>query len=250
MSNQVLANIQQSLSDTQKQWRGVLLIPLLCLIFVSLMLIVTPPATGYEYSIYGPYSLVFWVVAGIIFLFPFLYLILSSTKKSSFSFSKKSIYGLLVIALANLILLFHIPKARGYVLFSGGDTQHHIGYCVDILNSGHMLTQNHYPLSHVLVSITSLFTNMQLTDIILSVVPVFTVLFVIGMFCLARAVKFKPIQVFAITAFSILPILGWKLTTEQIMSSSIGWSLISLFLILVYYVLFGVKPGKRDLIRV
>ena len=250
MANQVLANIQQALSDTQKQWKGVLLIPLLCLIFVSLTLIITPPATGYEYSIYEPYSLVFWIVAGIIFLFPFFYLILSSTKKSSFSFSKKSIYGLLVIALANLILLFHIPKARGYVLFSGGDTQHHIGYCVDILNSGHMLTQNHYPLSHVLVSITSQFTNMQLTEVILSVVPVFTVLFIIGMFCLARALKFSLIQVISITAFAILPIVGWKLTTEQIMPSSIGWSLIPLFLMLVYYVLFGVIPGKRYLILV
>ena len=250
MSNQVLVNIQQALSDTQKQWKGVLLIPLLCLIFVSLMLIVTPPATGYEYSIYEPYPLIFWIVTGIIFLFPFLYLYLSHSKQGRIPTSRKSIYGLLLVSAANLVLLLHIPKARGYVLFSGGDTQHHIGYCVDILNSGHMLTQNHYPLSHVLVSITSLFTNMQLTDIILSVVPVFTVLFVIGMFCLARAVKFKPIQVFAITAFSILPVLGWKLTTEQIMPSSIGWSLIPLFLMLVYYVQFGVIPGKRYLILV
>ena len=121
MANQVLANIHQALSDTQKQWKGVLLIPLLCLIFVSLTLIITPPATGYEYSIYEPYSLVFWIVAGIIFLFPLLYLIVSSTKNSSLSFCKKSIYGLLVIALANLILLFHIQKAHGYVLFSGGE---------------------------------------------------------------------------------------------------------------------------------
>ena len=74
MSNQVLANIQQSLSDTQKQWKWVLFIPLMCLLFVSITLLATPQAGGYEYSIYEPYSLIFWIVAGIIFLFPFLYL--------------------------------------------------------------------------------------------------------------------------------------------------------------------------------
>ena len=110
MSNQVLANIQQYLSDTRKQWKWVLLMPLASLLFISITLLTTPPATGYENSIYEPYSLVFWIVAGIIFLFPLLYLYLSLSKKWHVSFSKKSAYGLLLVAVMNLVLLLHIPK--------------------------------------------------------------------------------------------------------------------------------------------
>ena len=236
------------LENPATQWKCILLPATISIIIIAAFLIFTPAARGYEYSIYDMYPPFFWVLSCLLFLLPFIYLFTTHTKRFKIPFNKKSIYGLLSVAIINLILLFHIPKARGYVLFSGGDTQHHIGYCVDILNSGHMLTQNHYPLSHVLVSITSQFTNMQLTEVILSVVPVFTVLFIIGMFCLARALKFSLIQVISITAFAILPIVGWKLTTEQIMPSSIGWSLIPLYLMLAYYVLFGVKPGRRYLL--
>jgi len=248
MSNQVLANIQQSLSDTQKQWKYVLLIPLICLLFISITLLATPQAGGYEYSIYEPYSLVFWIVAGIIFLFPFLYLYLSHSKQGGIPTSRKSICGLLLVAAANLVLLLHIPKARGYITFTSGDTLHHIGYCVDILNSGHLLTQNHYPLSHVWVSITSLLTDLQPSEIALSTVAVFTIVFIIGMFSISRALRFSNTQAWAITAFSIFPILGYWLTIEQIMPSTIGWSLIPLLLMLVYRVVFSTEHTTRYLI--
>ncbi|MBE6070196.1 MAG: hypothetical protein E7211_21270, partial [Clostridium lundense] len=226
------------MTDVTKQWKCILLIPLACLLFVSITLLVTPPATGYEYSIYEPYSPVFWIISGSIFIFPFIYLYLSLSKEGRMPFSRKSIYSLLLIAATNLVLLLHIPKSRGYIFITSGDGLHHIGYCVDILNTGHLLTENHYPLSHVGISITSLLADIQPSEIVLSTAATFAIVFTIGIFSISRVLRFSKPQSCVITAFSIFPILGYWFTFEPFMPSTIGWSLIPILLLLVYRVIF------------
>ena len=240
-------NSLSSIFNKSVQWILVLTFPVIILISIALTLVLSEPASGYEQSIYEIYSPLFWIFSGILFILPLVYLLIFNIRDLHNSFSKKSIYGLLAIALTNLILLFHIPKTRGYITGLGTDSLHHVGYCIDIISSGHLLTENHYPLSHVLISMTSLLTDVSLTDIVLSTASVVAVVFVIGMFTLANALNLSRGERVAVGAFSIFPVLGYWLTGEYFMPSNIGWALIPFFLILIFHVVFKTENVKRYL---
>lgn len=240
-------NIISNITNKSKQWKYLLIIPIIILISIAFTLLLSEPATGYEQSIYEAYHPVFWISTGILFILPLVYLSMCNIRNLHDSFSKKTIYGLLAIALTNLILLFHIPKSRGYLTGPGTDSLAHVGYCIDIISSGQLLTENHYPLSHVLISITSLLTEVPLTDIVLSTAAVVAVVFVIGLFSLANVLNLSLIERFAVGAFSIFPVLGYWLTGEYFMPSNIGWALIPFFLILIFHVIFKTENVKRYL---
>lgn len=224
-----------------------LIFAVLCLASVSLILAITPPASGYEYSLYEIYPLIFWIVLGILFFIPFAYLYITTSEHFRISFQKKTAYGLLILSLVTLLLALYIPAARGYVMYSGGDTHTHLGYVLDICNSG-FIPPDHYPYAHVLISIMSLITGIQGISLMHHIVPLFSVLFVISIFCLSRTIGCTLYQVIAITALAIIPIMGNFMTGAPIMPSTIGWQMIPLFLYCLYNVVFSKHFLKRYLV--
>ena len=214
----------------------------LCFVSISLILAITPSTSGYEYSLYEIYPLIFWVLIGIIFVFPFAYLYITTSDRFRISFQTKNAYGLLVISLATLLLALYIPSARGYFMYAGGDTHAHLGYVSDICSSG-FIPLDHYPYSHVFISITSLITGLQGYTLTHHIIPFFATLFVITIFCLSRSIRCTRYQVIAITALATIPILGNFITMESIMPSTIGWQMIPLFL----YCLYNIGVSKHYL---
>ena len=220
-----------------------LIFAVLCFASVSLILATTPPALGYEYSLYEIYPLILWILVGILFFLPFPYLYITASDLFRISFRKKTAYGLLIISLATLLLALYIPAARGYVMYSGGDTHSHLGYVLDICNSGY-IPIDHYPYSHVLVSIMSLITGVQGISLTHHIIPFFSFLFVITIFCLSRTIGCSLYQVIAITAMAIIPIMGNFITGAPIMPSTIGWQMIPLFLYCLYKIGFSKRNFK------
>lgn len=224
-----------------------LVFAVLCFVGVSLILAITPPASGYEYSLYEIYPLIFWILLGILFFSPFAYLYITTSGRFQISFQKKNAYGLLILSLATLLLALYIPATRGYVMYAGGDTHTHLGYVLDICNSG-FIPPDHYPYSHVLVSIMSLITGIQGISLTHHIVPLFSVFFVITIFCLSRTIGCTLCQVIAITALAIIPIMGNFMTRESIMPSTIGWQMIPLFLYCLYNIGFSKHYLKSYLV--
>jgi len=224
-----------------------LILAVLCFACASLILAITPPTSGYEYSLYEIYPLVFWILLGILFISPFAYLYITTSGCFRVSFQKKNAYGLLILSLATLLLALYIPAARGYVMYAGGDTHAHLGYVLDICSSG-FIPPDHYPYSHVLVSIMTLITGIQGISLTHHIVPLFSTLFVITIFCLSRSIRCTLYQTIAITALAIIPIMGNFMTEEPIMPSTIGWQMLPLFLYCLYNIGFSKHHLKSYLV--
>ncbi|MBQ4597478.1 MAG: hypothetical protein IJB12_03675 [Methanocorpusculum sp.] len=216
--------------------RIALLIPTLCLLGIVMILAVIAPATGYEVSIYHEYPFILWILFGLLYLFPFLYLLLTANKTFGLNFRKQHINYILTIALCGTLLLLSLPLIRGYYCNTGGDIFTHMGTVIDILNGSASLMINHYPASMVEVSMLNLLSGVAVNQIILCAIQWTVLLFVLGMFCLSRRFCTNYTQVVVITALSIIPILGNFFTQEIFMPSTIGWALLPMLFFCAYCV--------------
>lgn len=110
---------------------------------------------GYNLSIYDQVPIISWIL--------FLILNVSGIIIVLYAIDKEKGYwklGMLFVILINLIVLF-LPLLLGYQYNISGDQLTHMGYILDIMNSGHF-SQDVYPLIHVLVVQISLLFSIPL----------------------------------------------------------------------------------------
>ena len=234
--------------SSETPMRIALLIPTLCLLGIVMILAVTAPATGYEVSIYHEYPLIIWILFGLLYLFPFLYLLLAANKTFGLVFRKRHINYILTVSLCGTLLLLSLPLIRGYYCYTGGDILTHMGTILDILNGTASVMINHYPASMVEVSMLHLMSGVAVNQIILCAIQWTVLIFVLGMFCLARRFCTNYTQVAVITALSIIPIMGNFFTQEIFMPSTIGWSLLPMLFFSAYCVVTKVRRHNLFLI--
>jgi hypothetical protein len=127
-----------------------------CILFAAIAILVTPPAAGYELSVYNAFPFYFWIVMPLSIICGILLLIVSS-------FSKDTSYwwlaGLGLVIFSNCILL-GLPFFRGYGFWPQGDGLTHIGMMKDIITTNQIGAGNFYPVVHLmgvsLIDITGL----------------------------------------------------------------------------------------------
>ena len=121
----------------------------LTLLFSVLIIAATPPATGYELSMYGAYPEFLWVLISINIFFSIYTIIRSSDNQSNNLY-----YGYFSILLIETIIVF-LPIIRGYFSMSrgAGDMYHHMFVASQILNSGYLPLTDYYPVMHIWLSI-------------------------------------------------------------------------------------------------
>lgn len=228
--------------------KTILLFPTLCLVGFLICLAITPSATGYENSIYQPYPFITWIFLGLLYLCPFLYLILAANNINGLQFHKKHINYILLISLIGTLLLLSLPLIRGYYSYTGGDVLTHMGTIYDILAGNTPAVINHYPATMILIAMINLVSGSTTADIILCSAQWTYGIFVLGMFILARRFCENYYQVAAVTGLSIIPMLGNILTQEIMMPSTIGWALLPLLFYCVYCVVTKAKGSRFFLI--
>ena len=161
--------------------RIVPLIISLTLLFSVLIIAATPPATGYEFSIYGAYPEFLWVLISINIFFSIYTIILSSDNQSGNLY-----YGYFSILLIETIIVF-LPIIRGYYSMSrgAGDMYHHMFVASQILNSGYLPLTDFYPLMHIWLSTAYNFLPdfMFLIDIFSFV---FFILYILSLYILGK----------------------------------------------------------------
>lgn len=119
-------------------------------------LLSTKPVSGYELSIYPDLSILF--IASIIsFCISVFNIILCIQFRKINIFCKLNV---IIILFLNFILLT-LPLSRGYYFYDKHDGMTHLGYIVDILNSGHIGPSNFYPLLHILSAFLSQIGNIS-----------------------------------------------------------------------------------------
>ena len=110
--------------------------------------LLTPPADGYEMSIYAAFPWYFWALLIASVLVGQLIVLragVTADKDGSDWW-----FGVLLVLLSNALLLF-LPYARGYPYFERADVLTHLGHIRTIQTTGMIGPENIYPNIHQLV---------------------------------------------------------------------------------------------------
>jgi hypothetical protein len=134
---------------------------IIAFIFITLALAIiakTPPASGYEISIYAAYPWYFWfsiisaIFLGMLIQTKYIF----SQKESNFWY-----IGLFVVVFTTIIILL-LPIFRDYYTIGRGDLLTHLGYIKGIIDTSHAHVDLFYPIIHILGTCIVYVTNIPL----------------------------------------------------------------------------------------
>ena len=209
------------------------IIATIAFVLITLVLIIiarTPPASGYEISIYEAYPIYFWF-----FLMASIACGLSILVFSAFSNREGSSYlwalGFFAILLCNVIILL-LPQFRGYTFYGRGDPLIHAGEIKDILSFGHTGEWNFYPVMHILATSLLYATGLNLRWIPGIIPPFFSLLYPLFIYLLSRAVSKNRGQSLLITAFGSLMVFGFE--QSRLAPTNLCFFIVPLILFLYY----------------
>lgn len=171
------------------------------LIIAVAIAIIVPPAERYEISVYGAYPFYFWVCLVGAMLVGTLVILGSAIRSTGRSW----VFGLCLILISNALLL-SLPFVRGYYMYFRGDPMSHIGYTLDILNTGDVYG-NIYPLTHLLTVALSAATGWELRTIAMLLPLVVSVVYFGAMFYLLPRLFESRQHILMALPFVMLPIL-------------------------------------------
>ncbi|OYR44589.1 hypothetical protein [Halorubrum sp. Ea8] len=191
---------RETRSEDTRLEKGALVGVALLIAAVAIAIIV-PPAERYEISVYGAYPLYFWACLVGAMLVGALVILGSAVRSTGRSW----IYGLCLILISNALLL-SLPFVRGYFMYFRGDPMSHIGYTIDILNTGDVLG-NIYPLIHLLTVALSAATGWELRTIAMLLPLVGSVVYFGSMFYLLPRLFESRQHILMALPFVMLPIL-------------------------------------------
>ena len=134
---------------------------LLSLFIVLITFIAVPSAQSYESSLHNVYPFWFWFSLGVCFLLPIFYVLFFGNSKKILIYSKNVAWFLLSVSVLVSLMLREIPIIRGYLTYSAGDMFYHYGVISDLLLTGLLSSDNHYPFMHVFVAIGSQITTLS-----------------------------------------------------------------------------------------
>jgi hypothetical protein len=175
-------------------------------ILLSLIIIlITPSAANYEFSIYDAYPLIFWLALFAAIVTGSVILLINGVFKEQDK--SKWIWGILIIFLANSILLF-MPLIRGYLNFGSGDVLTHIGWMKDIIRTGYVSSSNMYPIDHILGVILNFFTGLSFQEITMIIPALFSLFFIVSFYLLSTVIFSKQSERLLLVLFASILMFG------------------------------------------
>ena len=166
---------------------------------ISALIIIarTHPASGYEISIYDAYPWYFWV-----FIIASIACGICILVHQAFAEQRSNWWsmGLFIIIFTNLII-FLLPIFRGYFISNVGDEVTHLGLIKDIALTGNIGRTNYYPISHILSISLSYISGLN-SRLIIKIIPaIFYLIYIGGLYLLAKVIGEKFGQVLLVMAF-------------------------------------------------
>ncbi|ELY42088.1 DUF6541 family protein [Natronorubrum sulfidifaciens] len=150
--------------------------------YASVVVAMTPPASGYEISIYTAYPVAFWISI-IVTIVAGQLLVLEDVLRSEPAGYWKRGYALIVAASG---LLLFLPTMRYQYVMGRADTLTFAG-SIDYITVNHALQpDNYYPMLHLLAATLSFLTGIEPIRIMQTIPPLFSLAFLLGTYCLIR----------------------------------------------------------------
>lgn len=233
--------------NTKMQFATLGIVLTVSLFLIILTIIRTPPAQGYEISLYNVYPTYFWVSFSVQISALFWILLFASERRL-----KGDIMAMIVLeVLLSLVILLSLPLFRGYPFYGEGDIYTHIAASKEIIYHGKIPNLLVYPAIHVFIAIISELTLLSPEKISLTIIRQLLVVWYIVMMGMLSRVFYHNRDSLSIAyglAFAVIPVFGYMTTIDYIFPSLDGFLFIFPF---VHYLLFGIKPSiKRDVILV
>lgn len=212
------------------------LICILCFVLSSFLVLIAyfNPAHGYELSLYECTPSIIWIglvvsiIGGVYINVYIIYRHFSECYYFCF-------LGFFIL-LFNRVILLSIPYIRGYYSWRG-DNVSHLGILKDIFLSGHVASDNIYPITHLLLSEIIYVTGLPIELIVNHATTLLSIFYIISIYMLATsALNTKKEQIFAVTAVACVTFNGYDV---YLMPN--GWSLLYLPIVLFFYFKSSVK---------
>lgn len=174
----------------------------LFIIAALVYLYLNSPVTGYEVSIYDA-ILPFWILiigaAAIIMV-----LIVYQVSEKHYNYFGYSFIGLLLC----VFVILTLPISRGYYFYGGNDPNSHLLNALQIIATGHFF-QNYYPGTHIFGSELIMMSGISAEVVMLLIPPVFTLLFIIFTYFLAKEVFGNKSYAMIATAMASIPLFSY-----------------------------------------
>jgi len=145
------------------------------------------PALAYEANIYTATPLIFWIANTLNLILGIGIMIHQITYQRHKQGPNLWIIGFILVffTLASIVAVWII---RGYAFLGGADALTHLGTVNNLINTGHVLNTNYYPITHIFLAQLSEITNLS-SSIIHNYTPyIFTLLSLLFMYCMAKTV--------------------------------------------------------------
>jgi hypothetical protein len=144
----------------------------------------TPPAAGYERSIYGAFPAFFWVLVVLALFLGQLVVLRSALERYPQGASWR--LGVVLIGVVQGLLVF-MPYVRGYPVYGAADVLTHVGYVRTIEATGGDLFFNVYQNHHQLVLALSYATGVEPIHVINVVAGVVSMFVLVALVALLSA---------------------------------------------------------------
>lgn len=152
------------------------------LTYAAVVVATTPPAAGYEVSLYTAYPVTFWIAIVLTIFVGQLLVLEDATASRQCGYWKRG-YALLVTASG--ILLF-LPTMRYQYVMGRADTLTLAGG-IEYITATHALQpDNYYPMIHLLTASLSFFTGIDPITLMQAIPPLFSLAFLLGTYGLLR----------------------------------------------------------------
>lgn len=166
------------------------------------VIVTTPPANGYEVSIYGGYPGYFWLLLAGAMMVGTVVILCSAHLEND----RTWLFGSLLFLFIDAIVLL-LPYIRGYLLYGVTDAMTHVGYTVDIDIYG-AAVGNIYPPMHLVALLIADATGVEIMTVGLLLPVVLSGLYFGGMYYVLTYMLDSRKQVLFGLPFVLLPILG------------------------------------------
>jgi len=211
------------------------IVAIVCFAFIAIsdFIAYTNPAKGYELSIYESTPFLVWLLL-ILSITGGVAIIIHQVYTKEYKSSNFWLIGLLILILSRMSLLY-IPFIRGYYTWRG-DNISHIGSVKDVLLSGHVASDNFYPITHILLTEIISVSGVPIELIVNHSTALFSIFYVVSTYLLATAaLPKKDAQLISVASIGGVLFNGYD---AYLMPN--GWSI--LYLPLVFFLF--IKSSK------
>ncbi|WP_416840397.1 hypothetical protein [Haloferax sp. DFSO52] len=183
-------------------WKKLLLITGNLSIALAVLSSHSTPATNYEISIYQSTPVSFWILVFASAIF--------GTVVAIFSTDWRVRWGGVLTTSISLISAVSLPIIRSYYFYGQGDPLTHLGYVRTILDGEMAELGILYPGTHLLAATLHLITGLEVRRVVVTIVPIFVVVFILGGILCARQLTFRRDEVLTVgLSMSLLLPINW-----------------------------------------